>query len=120
MMVKMMMRKQQRKLEKNVEGLEQQIDCLQEHYTFIINENNTLTSLYIINEKTSLRHCTWVKKKITSLIQVSRAGSTHSRGGEHVKNPRAGSTHSGGWGTRNLAYTFHAGIARVFDAWIFT
>ena len=36
------MRKQQRKLEKYVEGLEQQIDCLHEHYTFIINENNTL------------------------------------------------------------------------------
>ena len=88
MMVKMM-RKQQRKLEKYVEGLEQQIDCLQEHYTFIINENNTLTSLYIINEKK--RHYVIVHGlKITSLIQVSRAGSTHSRGGEHVKKTTRG------------------------------
>ena len=37
-----MMRKQQRKLEKYVEGLEQQTDCLQEHNTFLINENNAL------------------------------------------------------------------------------
>ena len=36
------MRKQQRKLEKYVEGLEQQTDCLQEHNTFLINENNAL------------------------------------------------------------------------------
>ena len=37
-----MMRKQQRKLNKYAEGLEQQIDRLQEHHTFIINENNTI------------------------------------------------------------------------------
>ena len=36
------MRKQQRKLERYVEGLEQQTDCLQEHNTILINENRTL------------------------------------------------------------------------------
>ena len=36
------MQKQQRKLEKYVEGLEQQTDCLQGHNTFLINENNAL------------------------------------------------------------------------------
>ena len=36
------MRKQHAKLESYVEGLEQQIDRLQEHDTFLVNENNML------------------------------------------------------------------------------
>ena len=37
-----MMRKRQHKLERYVEGLEQQTDYLQEHNTILVNENNTL------------------------------------------------------------------------------
>ena len=36
------MRKRQNKLEKYVEGLELQVDRLQEHNTILINENNIL------------------------------------------------------------------------------
>ena len=36
------MRKRQHKLERYVEGLEQQTDYLQEHNTILVNENNTL------------------------------------------------------------------------------
>ena len=36
------MHKKHRKLECYIEGLEQQTDCLQEHNTFLINENTTL------------------------------------------------------------------------------
>ena len=42
------MNKKQRKLERYVEGLEQQTDYLQNHNTFLINEN---TSLKEENEK---------------------------------------------------------------------
>ena len=37
-----MIRKQEQKLESYVEGLEQQIDRLQDHDTFLVNENNAL------------------------------------------------------------------------------
>ena len=40
--------------------------------------------------------------KITSLIQVSRAGSTHS----------GGFVNAGGWGTRKIARQFHAASTR--------
>ena len=36
------MRKRQHKLERYVEGLEQQMDYLQEHNTMLVNENNIL------------------------------------------------------------------------------
>ena len=36
------MRKRQRKLERYVEGLEQQTDYLQEHNTLLVNENKDL------------------------------------------------------------------------------
>ena len=34
--------KKQRKMERYIEGLELQTDCLQEHNTFLINENTKL------------------------------------------------------------------------------
>ena len=45
------MRKQHRKLESYVEGLEQQMDCLQEHNTFLVNENNILKDKHEKMEK---------------------------------------------------------------------
>ena len=37
--------KKQRKMERYIEGLELQTDCLQEHNTFLINENNMLKEM---------------------------------------------------------------------------
>ena len=45
------MRKQHRKLGSYVEGLEQQMDCLQEHNTFLVNENNILKDKHEKMEK---------------------------------------------------------------------
>ena len=37
------MKKKHHKLEKYVNGLEQQMDCLQDHHTKLVNEHNLLT-----------------------------------------------------------------------------
>ena len=45
------MKKKHRKLEKYVNGLEQQMDYLQEHNTMLINENNILKDKYEKNRE---------------------------------------------------------------------
>ena len=36
------MKEKHRKIEKYVDGLEQRMDCLQDHHTKLVNENNAL------------------------------------------------------------------------------
>ena len=45
------MRKQHHKLESYVEGLEQQVDRLEDHNTFLVNENNVLKDKHKKMEK---------------------------------------------------------------------